>query len=153
MWPIITGESIVTAHEEIILGYNFTQLEIGAIIMGDYKLIVNNQPNDCDSLVYIVSTALPMHCVNGTVGENCDPHCLYNVTSLKIQVNVMNFLKRSQRFLRRCLRSILRSRGICRTKGIMAECFHSLMTTASTLNNMVVTFSLGNKLYCVINYK
>ena len=51
MWPIITGESTVTLHEEVILGYNLTQLEIGAIIMGDYKLIVNNQPSDCDSLV------------------------------------------------------------------------------------------------------
>ena len=76
VWPIITGESVVSPHEEIVLGYNFTRLEIGAIIMGDYKLIVNNQPTDCDSLVWS-----PLHypCVNGTVGENCDPYCLYNI--------------------------------------------------------------------------
>ena len=32
-----------TPHKEIMLGYNFTQLENGALIMGDYELIVNNQ--------------------------------------------------------------------------------------------------------------
>ena len=48
MWPIITGESTIMPHEAIMLGYNFTGLEIGVIIMGDYKLFVNNQPTDCD---------------------------------------------------------------------------------------------------------
>ena len=44
--------------------------------MGDYKLIVNKQFSDCDSLMWS-----PLHypCVNGTVGENCDPYCLYNI--------------------------------------------------------------------------
>ncbi len=76
MWPIITGESTISPHEEIMLGYNYSRSEIGAIIMGDYKLIVNKQFSDCDSLMWS-----PLHypCVNGTVGENCDPYCLYNI--------------------------------------------------------------------------
>ena len=57
VWPIITEESTTTPHEEIVLGYNFTRFKIGAIIMGYYKLIVNSQPTDCDSLVW---SPLPM---------------------------------------------------------------------------------------------
>ena len=76
VWPIITGESTITPHKEIMLGFNFTRDEIGVIIMGDYKLIVNKQNSDCDSLMWS-----PLHypCENGTIGENCDPYCLYNI--------------------------------------------------------------------------
>ena len=70
VWPIITGESASTLHEEIMLGYNFTAGEIGAIIVGDYKLIVNNQSADCDSLMWS-----PLHypCQDGPKGENVIP--------------------------------------------------------------------------------
>ena len=76
VWPIITGESTTTPHEEIVLGYNFTKEEIGAIIVGDYKLIVNNQPQDCDSLMW---SPQDYPCHDGPKGENCDPYCLYNI--------------------------------------------------------------------------
>ena len=76
VWPIIIGESTTTPHEEIVLGFNYSRTEIGAIIMGDYKLIVNSQATECDSLMWS-----PLHypCINGTVGKNCDPYCLYNI--------------------------------------------------------------------------
>ena len=41
IWPIITGENTSTPHEEIVLGYDFNG--IGAIIAGNYKLIVGAQ--------------------------------------------------------------------------------------------------------------
>ena len=43
VWPIISGESTKTPHDEIVLGFNFTSTgaNVGAIIMEDYKLIVN----------------------------------------------------------------------------------------------------------------
>ena len=117
VWPIITGENITTPHEEIMLGYNFGRDEVGAIIMGDYKLIVNKQFQDCDSLMWS-----PLHypCVNGTVGENCDPYCLYNI--VEDQVSIMSSQTRSQGCFKSCLSdttSMPKSRGICRIKDIM----------------------------------
>ena len=80
VWPIITGENTTTPHEEIVLGYNYTfttvENAVGAIIMGNYKLIVNKQPDDCDHLMW---SPLDYPCRNGTTGENCDPYCLYNI--------------------------------------------------------------------------
>ena len=76
VWPIITGENTTTPHEEIVLGFNFTKGEIGAIIVGDYKLIVNKMATHCDALMWS-----PLHypCQDGPKGENCDPYCLYNI--------------------------------------------------------------------------
>ena len=76
VWPVITGENTTTPHEEIVLGYNFTDAEIGAIIVGDYKLIVNEQSGGCDSLMW---SPLDYPCHDGPVGEKCDPYCLYNI--------------------------------------------------------------------------
>ena len=81
VWRIISGENTTTEHEEIVLGYNFTHREssaTGAIIMGEYKLIVGLQGGNpgCDSLMH---SPLDYPCTNGTVGSDCDPHCLYNI--------------------------------------------------------------------------
>ena len=80
VWRIISGENATTQHEEIVLGYNFTHdgNVTGAIIMGDYKLIVGQQKgrDGCDSLM---NSPLDYPCTNGTVGSDCDPYCLYNI--------------------------------------------------------------------------
>ena len=57
VWRIISGENATTQHEEIVLGYNFSyhpHIPTGAIIVGEYKLIVGQQKNNpvCDSLMY-----------------------------------------------------------------------------------------------------
>ena len=76
VWRIISGENATTEHEEIVLSYNFTSK--GAIIVGEYKLIVGSQMGrpHCDSLMY---SPLDYPCTNGTVGNDCDPYCLYNI--------------------------------------------------------------------------
>ena len=78
VWRIISGENATTEHEEIVLGYNFTihTNPTGAIIVGEYKLIVGQQKGRCDSLMF---TPLNYPCVNGTLGSDCDPYCLYNI--------------------------------------------------------------------------
>ena len=82
IWPIISGENDTTPHEEIVLGYNFSlttrDKATGAIIVGEYKLIVGSQINKpvCNRLEF---SPLNYPCSNGTVGPDCDPHCLYNI--------------------------------------------------------------------------
>ena len=82
VWRIISGENATTLHDEIVLGYNFTRRRIdnatGAIIVGEYKLIVGSQKYSpvCDSLMF---SPLDYPCTNGTEGNDCDPHCLYNI--------------------------------------------------------------------------
>ncbi len=78
VWPIITGENTTTPHEEIVLGFNYTtnDTDIGAIIMGEYKFIINKQVSNCDHLMW---SPLDYPCRNGTLGDNCDPYCLYNI--------------------------------------------------------------------------
>ena len=76
VWPIITGENTTTPHEEIMLGYNFSAAETSAIIMGDYKLIINQKVSGCDSVMW---TPLDYPCHDGSKGESCDPYCLYNI--------------------------------------------------------------------------
>ena len=51
VWPIITGESDKTPHDEIVLGYDFDNKHPnqGAFISGNYKLIVGAQEHGCDS--------------------------------------------------------------------------------------------------------
>ena len=68
VWPILTGESSTTAHEEIVLGYDF--VTSGAIIAGDYKLIVNQTYHQCDDLMW---TSLDYPCKDGPTGEPCKP--------------------------------------------------------------------------------
>ena len=76
VWPIISGMNSTSQHSEIVLSYDFE--DTGAIIMGDYKLIVGKQPGAimCDSVMW---TPLDYPCSDGPKGENCDPHCLYNI--------------------------------------------------------------------------
>ena len=64
----------LNTHADIVLSYDFGYT--GAIIMGDYKLIVGKQPEGCDSLMW---TPLDYPCHDGLKGENCDPYCLYNI--------------------------------------------------------------------------
>ena len=74
VWPIISGQTSQTAHEEIVLGFNFTGK--GSIIMGDYKLIYGPQGDKCDNLMW---SPLDFPCNDGPKGPNCDPYCLYNI--------------------------------------------------------------------------
>ena len=74
MWPIITGENSSTPHDEIVLGYNYTGK--GAIIVGDYKLIVGPQKGGCSSLMW---SPVDFPCSDGPKGMDCDPYCLYNI--------------------------------------------------------------------------
>ena len=78
VWQIISGENVTTQHEEIVLGYNFSYNAnpTGAIMVGDYKLIVGSQGHLCDTLMY---SPLDYPCNNGPEGNDCDPYCLYNV--------------------------------------------------------------------------
>ena len=76
VWPIITGESETTLHDEIVLGYNYS--EKGAIISGNYKLIVGAQGEKCDNLMW---SPLDYPCSDGPKGENCDPYCLYDIVN------------------------------------------------------------------------
>ena len=70
VWPIITGENSSTPHEEIILGYEFNNT--GAIIVGNYKLIVGAQS-------YTMHDDIQFPCIDGTRGTNCNPYCLYDI--------------------------------------------------------------------------
>ena len=74
IWPIITGSNSTSPHEEIVLGYNFAGK--GAIISGKYKLIVGPQVGRCDSLMW---SPLDYPCHKGPTGEDCTPHCLYDI--------------------------------------------------------------------------
>ena len=68
VWPIITGENSSTPHDEIVLGYNYTGK--GAIIVGDYKLIVGPQKGGCSSLMW---SPVDFPCSDGPKGMDCDP--------------------------------------------------------------------------------
>ena len=78
VWPIISGANATTQHEEIVLGYNFTRFNSanGAIIVGEYKLVVGIQDHGCDNLMF---TPLDYPCSQGAKGDDCDPYCLYNI--------------------------------------------------------------------------
>ena len=76
VWPIITGESEKTPHNEIVLGYNFSNA--GALIFNNYKLIVGAQGERCDNLMW---SPLDYPCSDGPKGENCDPYCLYDIVN------------------------------------------------------------------------
>jgi len=67
VWPIITGESTVSPHDAIVLGYNFSNT--GAIVMGNYKLIIGKQYHSCDDLMW---SPLDYPCSDGAIGEDCD---------------------------------------------------------------------------------
>ena len=76
VWPIITGENEKTLHDEIVLGYNFSNS--GALIFSNYKLIVGAQGKSCDNLMW---SPLDYPCSDGPKGENCDPYCLYDIVN------------------------------------------------------------------------
>ena len=83
VWPIITGENSSTPHDEIVLGYDFdnTHPNQGAIIVGNYKLIVQPQKFDklvCDSVMW---SPLDYPCSQGETGPDCDPYCLYDIVN------------------------------------------------------------------------
>lgn len=80
MWPIITGENSTTPHHEIVLGYDFDNAHPnqGAIIVGKYKLIVQPQKFNCDSVMW---SPLDYPCSQGKNGPDCDPYCLYDIVN------------------------------------------------------------------------
>ncbi len=76
VWPIITGESNNSSHEDIVIGFNFTGK--GAIIAGNYKLIVGSQGKEADHLMW---SPLDYPCSQGPKGEDCNPYCLYDIVN------------------------------------------------------------------------
>ncbi len=74
VWPIITGASTTSPHDHIILGYDFDNQ--GAIISGNYKLIVGAQSTRCDNLMW---SPMDYPCHDGPKGDNCNPNCLYDI--------------------------------------------------------------------------
>ena len=74
IWPIITGSTTKSPHDSIILGYDYDNT--GAIISGDYKLIVGPQGKSCDNLMW---SPLDYPCHDGPKGDNCNPNCLYDI--------------------------------------------------------------------------
>lgn len=76
VWPLLTGEAVKTSHDEIVLGYNFSRANSGALISGDYKLIVGTQEQSCDSVMW---SPIDYPCTQGPTGSDCVPYCLYNI--------------------------------------------------------------------------
>ena len=82
VWPIISGQTSQTTHEEIVLGFNYADTAKsgvgGAIIVGDYKLIVGNQDAKpgCNGHMW---SPIDYPCTKGSDGPDCNPHCLYNI--------------------------------------------------------------------------
>ncbi len=74
VWPIITGASTTSPHDHITLGYDFDNQ--GAIISGNYKLIVGAQAERCNSLMW---SPLDYPCHDGINGTDCDSYCLYDI--------------------------------------------------------------------------
>ena len=74
VWPILSGQNQTTPHSEIVLSYNYTGK--GAIIVGDYKLIVGSQGDHCDALMW---SPIDYPCNDGPKGDDCNPYCLYNI--------------------------------------------------------------------------
>ena len=76
VWPIITGKNSTSPHEEIVLGYEYNKK--GAIISGNYKLIVGSQGTQCDHVMW---SPLDYPCKDGPTGEDCNPNCLYDIVN------------------------------------------------------------------------
>ncbi len=102
VWSIITGETDKTPHEEIILGYNYTRFtsnpQQGAIIVGDYKLIVGHQKYQCDSDMW---SPIDYPCTQGPQGDDCDPYCLFDIVTDPREKN--NLAKNEPKLLKELL--------------------------------------------------
>ena len=74
LWPVITGEDPAPPRGTVIIGHEFEWAGnmTGAVIKGDWKLIVGGQAySDYRSAMY--------PCVPATPAPNCDPNCLFNL--------------------------------------------------------------------------
>ena len=80
VWPIVSGETDKTPHDEIVLGYDFdnSHPDQGALIAGNYKLVVGPQAFGCDSLMW---SPLNYPCSDGPKGPDCDGYCLYDIVN------------------------------------------------------------------------
>ena len=80
VWPILSGANLTTPHDEIVLGFNFTNShpDQGALIAGNYKLIVGPQGFGCDSLMH---SPLDYPCSQGPKAPDCNPNCLYDIVN------------------------------------------------------------------------
>lgn len=74
VWPIVSGQNFTTPHEFFAIGYNFSTAhpDQGALIMGDYKLIVGQQDQ-------IIHNPMDHPCSRKPAKDSCIPHCLYNI--------------------------------------------------------------------------
>lgn len=80
VWPILSGANMTSPHDAIMLGFNFTNShpDQGALISGNYKLIVGPQGFGCDSLMY---SPLDYPCTDGPKAPDCDEYCLYDIVN------------------------------------------------------------------------
>ena len=76
VWPILSGQNQTTPHSEIVLSYKYEGR--GAIIVGDYKLIVGRQ-GDGDHCATRMWSPIDYPCNDGPIGEDCNPYCLYYI--------------------------------------------------------------------------
>ena len=76
VWPIIMGEQDTTSHDVIALGYDYDRN--GAIISGNYKLVVGEMHRDKHHLMW---TPLDYPCTDGPMDDPCDPYCLYDIVN------------------------------------------------------------------------
>ena len=89
VWSIITGENEKTPHDEIVLGYDFDYNNLkrphqGAIIVGNYKLIIGPQEVGCDTDMW---SPLDYPCTDGRTGDDCDPYCLFDIVNDPRELN------------------------------------------------------------------
>ena len=77
VWPILTGSNTTSPHKEIVLGYDFNSK--GAIISGNYKLIVGSQGNKKHG--HLMWSPLDNPCSDGPKAEDCDSYCLYDIVN------------------------------------------------------------------------
>ena len=79
VWPIITGETDKTPHEEIILGYDYedTHLGQGALIVDNYKLIIGPQDSGCNTNMW---SPIDYPCKESVRPDDCqNNYCLFDV--------------------------------------------------------------------------
>ena len=74
LWPLLSGANLSAPRDHVVLGHEFVLegVRAGALIQGDWKLIVGAQPySDYRGPLY--------PCTPPAAAANCAPHCLFNL--------------------------------------------------------------------------
>lgn len=113
VWPIISGENTKTQCSDMVLSYNFGGT--GAIIMGEYNLIVVKQPEGCDSLMWTAHAKMDLKGKTVTLTVS---------TIYKTLVSTMNSHPKNQICYTNFCVSIMnipRNQGSCRIKAFTVK--------------------------------